>query len=144
MNEAELEHEYPGVGRLYYFLGNIGMIASAIFVVTVFGPNSTVMKVFGLVVMVASLVLDVLRLRNMGVSDWFAFIRFLPFGKTVLWVALMSAQTGWAETRQLDSAGKSILLFQLVLFGLLIFMFFWLRMSVAAYSGFQLFGSPIS
>jgi hypothetical protein len=67
-------------------------------------------------------VLDVLRLQNMGVSQWFAFIRFLPFGNLVLDIGLQSAQTGWAETRQLDGTGKRILVFNLVLLGIMMFL----------------------
>jgi hypothetical protein len=122
MSDEILENEYPGVGRLHYFLGNVGLIATTVLVVTVFGPDSRVMKVSGLLLMIASVVLDVMRLRNMGVSQWLVFGRFLPFGKTLLWIAMTTAQTGWNETRRLDSAGKSILITELVLFGLMLFL----------------------
>jgi hypothetical protein len=122
MSDAESVYKYPGIDRQQYFLGKIGMIVAAIFVVLVFGPASPLMRVLGLVLLVATLVLDVLRLQNMGVSQWFAFIRFLPFGNLVLDIGLQSAQTGWAETRQLDSTGKRILIFNLVLLALMLFM----------------------
>src|SRR5215216_8203613 len=122
MADEVLENEYPGIGRLHYFLGNVGLIAATVFVVAVFGPDSTVMKISGLLLMIASVVLDVMRLRNMGVSQWLVFGRFLPFGKTLLWIAMTTAQTGWNETRRLDSAGKSILITELVLFGLVLFL----------------------
>src|SRR5215207_9110651 len=107
MNEDGLKQEYPGIGRLHYFLSIVGMIAAVVFVVTVFGPESRMMSVTTVVLMVASLVLDVMRLRNIGVSEWFVFLRFVPYGKTLLGFGLMCAQSGWAETRRLDSAGKS-------------------------------------
>ena len=122
MSDAESVYKYPGIDRQQYFLGKIGMIVAAIFVVLVFGPASPLMRVLGLVLLVATLVLDVLRLQNMGVSQWFAFIRFLPFGNLVLDIGLQSAQTGWAETRQLDSTGKRILIFNLVLLALMLFL----------------------
>ena len=134
MNDSRLEHEYPGVGRLHYFLGNVGMVAAAVFVVMVFGPESAVMSVTALVLMVVSLILDVLRLRNIGVSQWFVFLRYVPFGKTLLGFGLLSAQTGWIETRRLDSAGKSILIALLVVLALIIFMYF--RMGVSVMMGY--------
>jgi uncharacterized membrane protein YhaH (DUF805 family) len=130
MNEAQLEHEYPGVGRLHYFLGNVGMIAAVVFVLVAFGPESTAMSVMTLVVMVASLILDVMRLRNIGVSQWFVFLRYLPFGNMLLGFGLQNAQTGWVETRRLDSAGKSILIAQLILLALILFVHFRTGISV--------------
>ena len=134
MREAGLEHEYPGIGRLHYFLAQVGMIAAVVFVLTVFGPESRVMSVATLVLMVASFVLDVMRLRNIGVSEWFAFLRYVPFGNTLLAFGLLCAQTGWAETRRLDSAGKSILMFLLLLLALMLFILFRTGMSVPMWS----------
>ena len=134
MSGVELEREYPGIGRLHYFLAHIVMIAVVVFVVTVFGPDSGVMTVTALMLMVASFVLDVLRLRNIGLSQWLAFLRYVPFGKTLLGFGLMCAQTGWIETRRLDRAGKSILMVELLLLALVLFMF--LR------TGITVFGIP--
>ena len=134
MSESGHEHEYPGIGRLHYFLAHIGMIAAVVFVVTVFGPESRVMSITGLVLMVASFVLDVMRLKNIGLSQWFAFLRYVPFGSTLLGFGLLCAQTGWIETRRLDSAGKSILFAELVLLALILFLFF--------RTGITVFGMP--
>ena len=134
MADEVLENEYPGIGRLHYFLAQVGMIAAVIFVVTVFGPESGVMKIMALVLMVASVIFDVMRLRNIGVSQWFAFLRYLPFGETLLGFGLLCAQTGWIETRRLDSAGKSILFTELILLALMLFLFF--------QSGITVFGIP--
>ena len=122
MSDADAIYKYPGIDRQQYFLGKIGMIAVAIFVVIVFGPSSPLIRVMGLLMLVATVVLDVLRLQNMGVSQWFAFIRFLPFGNLVLDIGLQSAQTGWVETKQLDDTGKRILMVNLVLLGIMMFL----------------------
>jgi hypothetical protein len=122
MSDADSIYKYPGIDRQQYFLGKIGMIAVAIFVVIVFGPSSPLIRVMGLLMLVATVVLDVLRLQNMGVSQWFAFIRFLPFGNLVLDIGLQSAQTGWVETKQLDDTGKRILMVNLVLLGIMMFL----------------------
>ena len=130
MDEFGLDDNYPGIDRLQYFLGKAGMIAAVVFTVTVFGPESPVMKVVSLVVMVAGVVLDVMRLRNIGVSQWLIFLRFLPFGGLILDLGLVTAQTGWAKERQLDRAGKTILVFCLVIFAMMLFM--WFRVGMAA------------
>ena len=127
-SESDPLGDRQGINRLQYFLGKVGMIAAAIFVVTVFGPDSPMMRVMGLLLMVASVVLDVMRLRNIGLSQWFAFIRFLPFGNLILDIGLQSAQPGWAETKELDSAGKQILVFELVLLAMVLFMAFRMQM----------------
>ena len=122
MSDADSIYKYPGIDRQQYFLGKIGMIAVAIFVVIVFGPSAPLIRYMGLFMLVATVVLDVLRLQNMGVSQWFAFIRFLPFGNLVLDIGLLSAQTGWVETKRLDDAGKRTLVFNLVLLGIMMFL----------------------
>jgi uncharacterized membrane protein YhaH (DUF805 family) len=124
MTDPESTLNYPGIDRLQYFLGNVGMIAAVVFVVVVFGPDSPVMNVVTLLVMVGGMVLDVARLRNTGLSQWFAFIRFVPFGGTVLGIFLFSAQGGWSETQRWDSTGRSILIVELSLLALLIFLMF--------------------
>ena len=144
MYESELENAYPGIGRLHYFLGQVGMIASAIFVVTVFGPESRVMAVLGLVLMVVSVVLDVMRLRNIGVSQWFVFLRFVPLGKALLGIGLLAAQPGWNETRRLDSSGKSILTAVAILWALFIFALLWMRVTLPGFEGVEVFGASIS
>jgi hypothetical protein len=134
MAEEVLDGEYPGIGRLHYFLAQIVMIAAVIFVVSAFGPDSQVVRFTSLGVMIASVIVDTLRLRNMGVSQWLVFVRYLPFGGMLLSIALTSAQTGWNETRKLDSAGKSILTVELILFAMMMFL--------AIRSGIQLMGFP--
>jgi len=133
MSESKLDHIYPGIDRLQYFLWKVGMILAVVFVITVFGYDSSMMKIMGLVLMVAGVVLDVMRLRNIGLSQWFAFVRFLPFGNTVLDIGLQCAQTGWIETRRLDKAGRSIFIFELLLVALMLFMLFRFRMQVPFY-----------
>lgn len=105
MSDGTLDHIYPGIGRLHYFLAKIGLIAAMIGVVLYFGPESPVIRVAGLVSMVAGVVLDVKRLRNIGVSEWYAFLRFVPYVGSIIGIGLQSAQTGWIESRQLDRAG---------------------------------------
>lgn len=131
MADQVLENEYPGIGRLHYFLAQVGMIAAVIFVVAVFGPESVVMKLTGAALLVASFIVDVLRLRNIGVSQWFAFLRYVPFGRMILGVALLCAQTGWVETKRLDKAGLTIFLFETGLILMILFLLFRTRIEIS-------------
>ena len=124
METGGSEHEYAGIGRLHYFLGHVCLIAAVLFVVAVFGPKGPVIEVTSVAVMFAALVLDVLRLRNIGLSQWLVFLRFVPFGSTLLAIGLMAAQTGWAEKRRLDDAGHSILFVELILLVVMLFLYF--------------------
>ena len=130
MSDSASVSNYPGLDRLNYFFGNVGMVLAVAFAVMIFGPDSGVMKYLPLPLMVVSLVLDVMRLRNVGLSQWFAFVRFVPFGNTILGIFLFSAQPGWAETRRWDRAGRTILIVECSLLVLMIFMYFRLRPSV--------------
>jgi uncharacterized membrane protein YhaH (DUF805 family) len=133
MSESRLDHVYPGVDRLQYFLAKVCTILAVVFVVAIFGSHSPVMRVLGLLLMVGSVVLDVMRLRNIGVSQWYAFIRFLPFGNTILDICLQSAQTGWVETRRLDRDGKRIFIVELLFIGLMLFLAFRARIEMPFY-----------
>jgi uncharacterized membrane protein YhaH (DUF805 family) len=133
MSESGLDHVYPGVDRMQYFVAKVCMIVVVVFVVAIFGPRSPVMRILGLLLMVSSVVLDVMRLRNIGVSQWYAFVRFLPFGNTVLDICLQSAQTGWVETRRLDRNGKSIFIVELLFIGLMLFVTFRSRTEMPFY-----------
>lgn len=124
MNTAESDRGYPGIGRLHYFLGNVSLIAAVVFVVAMFGPESSVLRVTSLLAMIGGVVLDVMRLRNIGVSQWLVFLRFVPLGSTVLAIGLLAAQAGWADTRRLDRAGRSILFAELMLLAIILFLAF--------------------
>jgi len=133
MDEFGFDDNNPGIDRLQYFLGRAGMIAAVVFTFTVFGPESPVMKVVSLAVMIGGVVLDVMRLRNIGVTQWFIFLRFLPFGGLILDLGLVTAQTGWAKERELDRAGKTILIFCLILLAMMLFMWFRIGMAMPWY-----------
>jgi uncharacterized membrane protein YhaH (DUF805 family) len=122
MFEDESIGGYPGIDRRQYFFGKVAMIVVAIVAVMLFGPGHPLVGILGLLLLVGSIVLDVQRLRNIGLSQWFAFIRFLPFGNLILDLGLASAQTGWAQTRELDDRGKRIMVINLIFLAILIFL----------------------
>ena len=109
MSDEILEGGYPGVGRLYYFLGRVMLIVVTIFSIAYFGPESRFFQVVTLATMIAGAVLDVMRLKNIGVTSWLLFIKYLPYGALLLSIGLQTAQTGWIETKRLDRSGWAIL-----------------------------------
>lgn len=117
-----LDHIYPGLDRLKYFLARVVLVVLTVFAVIYFGPESGVFRVVSLASMVAGVVLDVMRLRNIGVSQWLMFLRFVPYGGVVLDIGLQALQTGWIETRRLDRSGWMILGAYAALIGLVIFL----------------------
>lgn len=111
-----------GLGRLNFFLGKISIGVVMAVAVTWLGPGSSVLWWVGLALSFVSFALDVMRLRSIGVSQWFAVLRFVPYVNLVYMILLQSAQTGWIESRSLDQVGKTLLVFQLALLGLLLLM----------------------
>lgn len=125
-----LENDRPGVGRLYYFLARLILIAAMIFAVFYFGPASVAFKLLSFGTMAAGVVLDVMRLRNIGASQWLVFLRFLPYMGLALSIALQSAQSGWNETKRLDRAGWAIFGVHMMLIALVIYIAYRSRVTV--------------
>lgn len=124
MAENEINSGSPGIDRLYYFLARITMILVMVFVVTFFGFESRVIGYVSLGLSVASTVLDVMRLRNIGVSQWLVFLRFVPYAGLLMSIGLQTAQTGWADTKRLDRAGWAILATHAAVIGLMIYLLY--------------------
>ena len=50
MSDETLDHVYPGIGRLNFFLAKLGMIAVSVVLVIYFGPDSEAVKIVGIVI----------------------------------------------------------------------------------------------
>lgn len=124
MADIELESTYPGIDRLYYFLARIAMILVMVAVVMFFGFDSRVIGFASLGISIGSTILDVMRLRNIGVSQWFVFLRFVPYVGLLLSIGLQSAQTGWADTKRLDRAGWAIVATHAAIIGVIIYLIY--------------------
>ncbi len=96
------------------------MLLVMVFAITFLGPESSFIRPLGLAISIAAVILDVMRLRNIGVSQWFVFLRFVPYVGLLLSVGLQSAQGGWAATKRLDRAGLTILATHAAIIGLLL------------------------
>ena len=122
MSDETLESGYPGMGRLYYFLGRVMLVVVTIFSAVYFGPESRAFGIVTLATMIAGAVLDVMRLKNIGVTTWLLFIKYLPYGALALSIGLQTAQTGWVETKRLDKPGWTILGTHAAIIALIIFL----------------------
>jgi hypothetical protein len=124
MAENEINSGSVGIDRLYYFLARVAMILVMTFVVIFFGFDSRVIGYVSLGISIASTILDVMRLRNIGVSQWFVFLRFVPYVGLLLSIGLQSAQTGWADTKRLDRAGWAIVATHAAIIGVIIYLIY--------------------
>ena len=130
MSDELLENDYPGIGRLYYFLSRIAMGLVMVFAITFLGPKSGAIGPISLLISIVSVVIDVMRLRNIGVSQWFVFLRFIPYVGLLLSIGLQSAQGGWADTKRLDRAGLAILATHAAIIGLVLYLIYRSGMNV--------------
>ena len=130
MSESWFAEERPGLDRLTFFLAKVGLGVIMVVAITWLGPGSSLIWALGLVLSFVGFALDVMRLRNIGVSQWFAVLRFVPYVNLVYMILLQSAQGGWIETRRLDRTGRTLLMFQIGLVVLVVMMLAKMSVSV--------------
>ena len=129
MSETGIGEERPGVGRLDYFLGKVGLGVAMAVAASNLDPQGWPMMVVGMVLSYAGFALEVGRLRRIGLSRWWSVLRFVPYANLLYLIFLQSAPADWAATRRMDRAGKTLLVFQAALLVLLILAM--MRMGVA-------------
>lgn len=109
MTTREFTTAFPEVDRMVYFGSRIALMFIAVAALLYFGPESRIFSFISLAVMIAGVVLDVLRLQNIGASQWLMFLRFVPYAGLLLSIFLQSAQKDWTETRSFDRTGWIII-----------------------------------
>src|SRR4051812_4814215 len=72
MSGSELNEGRPGVGRLNYFLGKVGIGVAMVVAINYLDPQSSWVRVIGMTLTYVSFALDVMRLRCIGLSRWYA------------------------------------------------------------------------
>ena len=121
MSEPTLTDEYPGLDRLNYFLLSFGLILFVGFALNWAGPQSFLGQVLRIALMVGLVVARVYRLKNIGISQWWSFLMYVPFVNLLFSIFVLAAPPGWAETRRFDRTGYTI---AGVLIGLFLFAWF--------------------
>lgn len=120
MSETGVDDGRPGVGRLHYFVGKVAIGVAMGYAAGHLDPDGWPMMVVGMLLSYAGFAIEVGRLRSIGLSRWYSVLRFVPYVNLLYMIFLQSAPAGWAETRQMDRAGKTLLIFQTALLILLI------------------------
>lgn len=115
--------EYPGIGRLQYFLYPIGLGFAAAILFGILGVVGSAMGgsgegativvgILGILIYVAALVcglmISVKRLQNLGMSGWMLLLYMVPILN--IWISwrMTACPAGYDHHRQLDTAGKVI------------------------------------
>ena len=117
-NRPDMPLEYPGLGRLAYFLSTIGIcivfyIILFFVVFAAFSSKSMAGMVGALailfpLVVAGTMFLGSKRTINLGMSGWAVLWSLVPFMN--LWIAwrMMACPAGYEDHRTLDTAGKVI------------------------------------
>lgn len=119
VENVEYNTDYPGLGRLAYFLWNMGIavVSYAVIFVIAFtmasasGDASAGMigVLIGLLLFgIPSVIIAVKRLNNLGMSGWAIFYGLIPIVSIWLSWRMTACPAGYADHKQLDKAGKVI------------------------------------
>lgn len=127
MQDPTQTDTYPGINRLQFFLITLAVGFAYGFTFGFAGPESTATSIVSLFLIVGCLFANVARLRNIGASQWWALLAFVPVVNLLFGVLVQSAQSGWSETRRLDRTGKIIAgllaAFYVLIFGAILMLF---------------------
>ncbi len=122
--------DYPGIKRLPYFLLVLGISFGLAFLMGIVGAIIGSNETFGVmywttqvVVMGVSIFLGVRRLQNIGTSGWWILLSIVPLVNMIVGIALLALPTGYADHRQMDTAGKVVIGIMIGLFVLSIVAF---------------------
>ncbi len=117
-NRPDMPLEYPGIGRLAYFLAAIGfaIVFYTILFVIIFaalksdgGAGMAIgVLLVALLFVAASLFIGVKRVTNLGMSGWAILWSLVPFMNIWIHWRMMACPAGYEDHRTLDTAGKVI------------------------------------
>ena len=127
MSDSILTGEQPGLDRLNYFLATFGIIIGCTIGTIWAGPQSVIAQILNIAMMIGLVIARVYRLKNIGVSQWWSFLMYVPFVNLAFSIFVFAAPPGWGASRRLDGASYAIIAVFLGLFALI----FWLARSAA-------------
>jgi hypothetical protein len=130
MSGSILTDDYPGLDRLNYFLATFGLIFACSAGMIWAGPQSVVGQVLNIALMIGLVVARVYRLKNIGVSQWWSFLMYLPFVNLALSIFVLAAPPGWGQTRRFDRTGYAIVA---ICVGLFIFILWSVRSAAVSF-----------
>lgn len=100
---------YGGIGRRGFCLVMAGILAfdAAVSASTEADPAIGLILIF--LTFALSLFVTAKRLRNIGMSEWYALLGLVPIVSTILGVRCLMMPEGYQDTRKLDAPAKVIL-----------------------------------
>jgi len=98
--------EYPGIRRLGYFLGMMGLATLNVLLTPESRFGNQPSAVIGFIILGIALTLVVERLRNIGMSGWWALLSLVPIANIWIGFKCLIAQEGYNDAKELDSTGK--------------------------------------
>ena len=122
MSDTILTDENPGLDRLNYFLITFGLILVLSAAMMWSGPQSIFGQILNIALMIGLVIARVYRLKNIGLSQWWSFLMYVPFVNLVFSIFVLAAPPGFGQTRQFDRTGYAIIGVIIALFLLLFFM----------------------
>ena len=122
MSDSILTDEHPGLDRLNYFLITFGLILVLSAAMMWSGPQSIFGQILNIALMIGLVIARVYRLKNIGLSQWWSFLMYVPFVNLVFSIFVLAAPPGFGQTRQFDRTGYAIIGVIIALFLLLFFM----------------------
>ena len=127
MSDSILNDEHPGLDRLNYFFATFGTTLACTIGMLWAGPQSVVGQVLSIAMMIGLVIARVYRLKNIGLSQWWSFLMYVPFVNLAFSVFVFAAPPGWGVTRRFDGTSYAIIAVWLGLLALI----FWLTRSGA-------------
>ena len=122
MSDSILTDEYPGLDRLNYFLITFGLVLVLSAAMIWSGPQSVLGQVLNIALMIGLVIARVYRLKNIGLSQWWSFLMYVPFVNLAFSLFVLAAPPGFGETRRFDRTGYAIIGIIVALFVLVFFM----------------------
>ena len=122
MSDTILTDEHPGLDRLNYFLITFGLILVLSAAMIWSGPQSIFGQILNIALMIGLVIARVYRLKNIGLSQWWSFLMYVPFVNLAFSIFVLAAPPGFGQTRQFDRTGYAIIGVIIALFLLLFFM----------------------
>jgi uncharacterized membrane protein YhaH (DUF805 family) len=108
IQQDEEEKNYGGIHRTGYFFGMLGVaVINGIFNAAGQG-ESGIASIAWIITLVASFVLVVSRLHNIGMSGWWSLLILVPVANLFVGVKCAMCPEGYQYTKTLDTAGKII------------------------------------
>ena len=97
---------YGGIGRLFYFLGTLGVG----FVFGLIAPSSIESgSTAWMALIIINIIFAVFRLHNIGTTGWWSALGFVPIAGFFVMFACLALPEGYKDTKKLDLAGKIII-----------------------------------